>query len=300
LITAADGVWFNGGHVGNTTVANVGFINGTSGYGGNLNLVWFTGFMMDEGIGQAISFSGNTNTTCGSIKFTACTVKGALLSDYGVITTTTAFYDSVSFVDCDIREHGLHGVFIQSPDCRRWSFTNCHVQGNGNDTPSTYSGYALASGVRDIQITGGRAGGKNADPAAAGVTAYGITCVGTVTNLQIDGVDVRGNAVSDLNIPAAGVLLSNCLTDVSSSVASASTIALPQAHDFVTITGTTGIATITASRSGRLVTLIFSGVLTVTDGSNLKLAGNFTTTADDTLTLRSDGTNWIEVARSVN
>ena len=38
----------------------------------------------------------------------------------------------------------------------------------------------------------------------------------------------------------------------------------------------------------------------MTDGSNLKLAGNFVTTADDVITLVCDGTNWFEMSRSVN
>jgi hypothetical protein len=46
--------------------------------------------------------------------------------------------------------------------------------------------------------------------------------------------------------------------------------------------------------------LRFAGILTVTDGSNLKLAGNFTTAADSTLELVCDGTNWIELGRSAN
>ncbi|MDP3939802.1 MAG: glycosyl hydrolase family 28-related protein [Deltaproteobacteria bacterium] len=68
------------------------------------------------------------------------------------------------------------------------------------------------------------------------------------------------------------------------------------------ISGTTGITSIsTASTvSGRIVTLIFDGVLTVTDGSNLSLAGNFTTSAGDTLTLVCRSSTWYEIARSVN
>jgi hypothetical protein len=48
--------------------------------------------------------------------------------------------------------------------------------------------------------------------------------------------------------------------------------------------------------------LIFQGILLMSDGSNLKLAGNMNTTADDTMTLVSDdtGANWYEIARSVN
>jgi len=85
------------------------------------------------------------------------------------------------------------------------------------------------------------------------------------------------------------------------SVASAASISLLTAHDVTTITGTTTITSIsTEGHTGHIVTLIFDGALTMTDGSNLKLAGNFVTTADDTLTLACNGTNWYEVARSVN
>jgi hypothetical protein len=88
------------------------------------------------------------------------------------------------------------------------------------------------------------------------------------------------------------------------SVASAATIALPATADFFDLTGTTSITSITASWVGRRVTLRFpSGALTLTDGSNLKLAGNLTSaaTADqDTISLICDGTNWFETGRSVN
>jgi len=85
------------------------------------------------------------------------------------------------------------------------------------------------------------------------------------------------------------------------TVASAATIAITKGSRVVSISGTTGITSITATgHSGAVVVLVFRGALTVTDGSNLKMAGNFTTTADDTLTLACDGTNWYEVARSVN
>ena len=88
-------------------------------------------------------------------------------------------------------------------------------------------------------------------------------------------------------------------------IASAGTISVGDWSngDLFVVTGTTGIATVntcSAQFAGRRVTLMFSGALTVTDGSNLKLAGNFVTTADDTLTLACDGTNWVEVGRSVN
>ena len=46
--------------------------------------------------------------------------------------------------------------------------------------------------------------------------------------------------------------------------------------------------------------MIFDDVLTVTDGGNLKLAGNFVTALGSTITLVCDGTNWYEISRSAN
>jgi hypothetical protein len=72
--------------------------------------------------------------------------------------------------------------------------------------------------------------------------------------------------------------------------------------NIVHVTGTTNITSITTTgiESGTEVTLIFDGVLTFTDGGNLVLAGNFVTTAGDSITLVYDGTNFIEKSRSVN
>jgi len=69
-----------------------------------------------------------------------------------------------------------------------------------------------------------------------------------------------------------------------------------------TVTGTTAITAITGTDFpvGGLLQLIFAGILTFTDGSGMKLAGNFTTSADDSIFLRFDGTDFIEIARSAN
>ncbi|MEW6212886.1 MAG: hypothetical protein AB1631_31470 [Acidobacteriota bacterium] len=84
------------------------------------------------------------------------------------------------------------------------------------------------------------------------------------------------------------------------AVASASSIT-PTGNVFH-VTGTTTITSITSTgiTAGTTITMIFDGALTFTDGGNLRLNGNFVTTADDTITLVYDGSNWFEVARSVN
>lgn len=83
-------------------------------------------------------------------------------------------------------------------------------------------------------------------------------------------------------------------------IASAAAIALIGNYAMYVVTGTTSVTSLTASWAGREVTLVFAAALTFTDGSNLKLAGNFVTTADDTIRLQCDGTNWFEISRSVN
>ena len=51
---------------------------------------------------------------------------------------------------------------------------------------------------------------------------------------------------------------------------------------------------------GRRVTLIATNSGTVNDANNLKLAGGYSMTADDVLTVQYDGSNWFEVSRSTN
>lgn len=89
------------------------------------------------------------------------------------------------------------------------------------------------------------------------------------------------------------------------TIASAAALLVPALGKIFRVSGTTTITSIATALldsnfAGREITLIFNDALTFTDGSNLKLAGNFVTTADDTITLVCDGTNWFEVCRSVN
>ena len=89
-----------------------------------------------------------------------------------------------------------------------------------------------------------------------------------------------------------------------SIIASAATIALFPSEDMVSISGVTGIANITGGHAKRLITLNFTGILTVTHGtgsvSAIRLSGavNFITTNGGTLTLRHNGSFWVEVGRS--
>jgi hypothetical protein len=69
-------------------------------------------------------------------------------------------------------------------------------------------------------------------------------------------------------------------------------------------TGNSGATTITALDDGaqgqQLLIVCGDTNTTFSDAGTLRLAGGLTCTADDTLTLIFDGTNWLEISRSVN
>ncbi len=118
---------------------------------------------------------------------------------------------------------------------------------------------------------------------------------GEIRNLQVTG---GSKAVGVDAVPNLWTVRN--VTPVVGTVASAAALTLPPGEEIVAVTGTTSVTSMTADRAGKRVTLVFAAALTFTDGNNLKLAGNFVTTADDTITLICDGTNWYEIARSAN
>jgi hypothetical protein len=131
-------------------------------------------------------------------------------------------------------------------------------------------------------------------------------------SVSIDGLETQADFVRLIerelfgkagSIPVTGVRgLADQLAPLAgfATVASAATLTLPDQGSLIEVTGTTNITSVTASAPGRVVVLTFTDALTFTEGSNLILAGNFVTAANNTITLICDGTDWLEMARSVN
>jgi len=86
----------------------------------------------------------------------------------------------------------------------------------------------------------------------------------------------------------------------SPDVPSADPLLIPAIGRSFHVTGNFDFANIAYPFADRVITLRFASSVGVLDGGNLRLAGNFTATPDDTLTLIGDGTNWIEMSRSAN
>lgn len=122
--------------------------------------------------------------------------------------------------------------------------------------------------------------------------------------VDANSFDVSISPTSNVYLPTTGTATPRTGNGVI-TVASAAALPIPALGSIFLISGVTNITSIVpavtnSNNDGREITLIFAGILTFTDGSNLKLAGNFVTTADDTITLVCDGTNWFERGRSVN
>lgn len=129
---------------------------------------------------------------------------------------------------------------------------------------------------------------------------YRNTSDGKVYVGSNDGLSNQEVFVAGVSGPVSVANGGNGLVGSGANVASAATITV--SGKIFHVTGTTTITSVSATgvSAGTEITIIFDGVLTFTDGSNLKLAGDFVTTADDTITLVYDGSNWYETARSVN
>ncbi len=124
---------------------------------------------------------------------------------------------------------------------------------------------------------------------------YGVNIPsGTSNNYQIEGNYCSGNVVACITDSGSGVskIIKNNfgIDNVIPSVASASALPIPLNPTF-DLTGTTGVTSLTGDAwTGREITVIPSGVVTFTAGSNI--ANSYTSTANYPFKLFYNGTAW--------
>jgi hypothetical protein len=130
-----------------------------------------------------------------------------------------------------------------------------------------------------------------------------IDAAAAIANSKLNLASIAQNVVLAGTVGLSGVVTVNSKTvklakgaDVASA---AGAITLGEDGNYFDITGTEAITSITAKAAGTVVVLQFDSTATLTDGSNLKLNSNFTGAAEAQIMLVSDGTNWLEVSRSV-
>jgi hypothetical protein len=132
-------------------------------------------------------------------------------------------------------------------------------------------------------------------------------CGGLNNAMSIDlaGAGTAGELVQLTNLSPTHTTLTNTAGKVGeysppriASVATAATIAAPVGVQTMNLTGTTNVTSITAEPAGRTIEVVAGATMTLVDGSNLALDSDYAMTSGDSITLRSDGTNWRELSRS--
>ncbi len=129
--------------------------------------------------------------------------------------------------------------------------------------------------------------------------AITVTATGPATNIDVH-IQPKGGGKIYLEGPIVGV---GAGAAAGVTLASAAALTIPVGYGRgMHISGTTSVTSIVATNvpADTVITLIFDGILTFTDGNNLKLAGDMTTSADDAITLYYDGFNFYELSRSAN
>jgi hypothetical protein len=136
----------------------------------------------------------------------------------------------------------------------------------------------------------------------------GVWLVDSVSLMEIaDGaLDVAGDVTSRSLLATGGIETTGPLrtSSVSTFTANDTTPSVSAGNIFRIPSTWTAGNNITAFDNGlpgqRITVIGGSANCAVVDGSSLKLAGNWTANADDTLSLLYDGTSWFEISRSDN
>ena len=259
------------------------------------NMSWSNGTTISH---QGILVNGNYLTIDGNTS-SANTGVGIDVGDGKFISVT----DNIVF------DNGIIGIEINSAE-------SCVVDGNivRNNFTNAASGVA-ASLKAGILIHKGSAFTGNSlditisnnDVKVGTDQSYGISLLANTDRISIvnNSVSSSGNT-RDINIEAdnGSFICRDNITSTASDIASATTVTLDHNLRFAIISGTTGITSIVTDTAkyerGRKIDLLFTGSLTVTDGSNLVLNGNLSATNGTMLTLVSENGDWYEVSRSVN
>lgn len=156
---------------------------------------------------------------------------------------------------------------------------------------------SVLNGKVDPLVTDYNGNIDNTNIAAAAAIANSKLNLATIAqNVTLAGANTLSgtNTLSGVTTMSSKIFKLAKGADVAST---AGTITLGDDGNYFDITGTAAITSITAKAAGTMVTLQFDSTASLVDGSNLKLAGNFSGAAESQITLISDGTNWFEVCR---
>lgn len=238
------------------------------------------------GTGSGIKCSGEKNTFANNTIEESAQSGIVILGDTNSITGNTCSQNLQNGISLEHAAHNIYGNTVVGNICID----------NDLDNTATYHGIDLVD-ARNSTIVGNVC--FNNDGNEINITAGATNNLIVGNNVAPETPDHEGTIVD----AGTNTKIYSNFTAESQTLASPAggELTLPIDNEFFNVTGTNAITSITASWVGRRVVLKFAAGLTITDGSNLKLAGNFTTVGSaDTLALVCDGTDWYEESRSDN
>lgn len=279
-----------------------------------------TGIYGITGLGaqtQALNMNGNTINDARIAVKTISTVAG--FRDDGFASDPTSPLEGELYYNTTDNKYKFYNgtAWVQTTSFIGFS-ADAVLDMNGfniNDARISVQTLATAAGFRDI--------GVSTDPSSplAGELYYNTTdnkyrfyngTVWDAVGQDTSFIGFTADATLNMNnnaISTVGRLTMNerLLLDKGGDVASGTALSLGFGGNIFDVTGTTTINTIspTGWQAGAVIHLQFDGALTVTHnsgGTNDILLGNqsnMTTSAGDVLTLFLEGTDWVEVSRSV-
>lgn len=251
-----------------------------------IDYYWMDGILYNK---LSVISGGNNKAWLGIIADAAL---GALKTPNAIILKDCTFDENTTDTLLKLSGTAFNSVLIE----------NCGLNGGlGGTTPIKLNTFAKAT-IRNTWA------GYNTGT----WTSLEATDVGQV---DIDGL-VHDNGATDIELlgTTKRLKLRNCqdvtITNTANAFidadqampATASATALAPLGATTHVTGTTAITSITTTnlKAGDVLTLIFDSTAQISDGNNLVLNGNFTGGANRVLTLKYDGTNFVEQSRSAN
>lgn len=243
-------------------------------------------------VGLSFSGAGVVDLEFINVDFSTCT--------HCLELTSGTQSGRVRFTRCKFNDAQIRNfVHLGGTPTIDWEFSFCEFLNAG-------LGGNPASRNINLTLTGGsvtffrcRIGQNNVGAVANYYISNGSAIIPKFIDCEFVGTPPLG--ITDAVL--ANMPLFRVRDEIGASVASAANITLPFDGNKVTVTGAVGITSITAlGYKGNEYTLYIPGNLTVTDGSNLKLAGNFVSGANGGAIklLNLDNTNWLEVSRAVH
>ena len=297
-IDSCDGIYISNSHIqgGTRSAVDIHAVQANLGLG---NIIATGVFVDDVNTTYGIYYRNNAALLTNLVQYhtwSGLTVRG--FDSIGILIDEDV--NDIVFDGGCVRGSGSEGIYIQDGD--GYTISDFYFVGNNGDV-GTKSNIKITDANNISIATCTFNGGYR-----------GIFLNGATDQVTIQGCEFRNQTDTTehdslyLGQTGVDVKISNCTSDLTDVVASAADILLSPEHDVINVTGTDGIANIdanaeTGGNSGfkdRVVTLTFADALTFTDGGNLKLAGNFTTSAEDSITLGFRAGNWYEISRSAN